>query len=76
MLLRLWWLWATILLIVLASATAAILHRTYHYLRGRRSRDRGYPCAHCQRTAFPVEGTVKLYRCGICGHRFEGPEHF
>jgi hypothetical protein len=70
-----WWLRAVILL-VLASATVAIVHRTYHYLRGRRNRDRGIPCAQCQRTAFPVEGTTKLYRCCVCGCRFEGPEHF
>jgi hypothetical protein len=33
-------------------------------------------CIGCKGTAFPVEGTVKRYRCGLCGRRFEGPEHF
>jgi hypothetical protein len=65
-----------ILLLILVSAAVAILHRTYHYLRGRRNRDRGFPCVQCQRTAFPIEGTVRQYRCASCGLRFEGPEHF
>jgi hypothetical protein len=70
-----WWFRAVVLL-VLTSAIVAIVHRTYHYLRGRRNRDRGIPCIQCQRMAFPVEGTTKQYRCWICGCRFEGPEHF
>jgi hypothetical protein len=74
LLLRLWF--GGIVLVVLVSATVAIVHRTYHYFRGRRNRDRGVPCIQCKRTAFPVQGTVARYRCGICGCRFEGPEHF
>jgi hypothetical protein len=65
-----------VLLLVLASFTIAVLHRAFHYLRGRRNRDRGIPCIECKRTAFPVEGTIKRYRCWGCGCRFEGPEHF
>jgi hypothetical protein len=69
------WL-AGIALVVLVSAIVASVDRTYHYFRGRRNHDRGIPCIQCQRTAFPLEGSVTRYRCGICGCRFEGPEHF
>jgi hypothetical protein len=70
-----WW-FRGVVLVVLASAIAASIHRTYHYLRGRRNRDCGIPCIECKRTAFPVEGIPTRYRCWICGCRFEGAEHF
>jgi len=70
-----WWIRGVILLVLL-SAVAAIIHRTYHYVRGRRNRDAGIPCIQCKRLAFPVEGTVNRYHCWICGSRFDGPEHF
>jgi hypothetical protein len=61
---------------VLLCAVAAIVLRVYHLARGRRSRARGIPCAHCQGVAFPVEGTTTRYRCWSCHSRFDGPEHF
>jgi hypothetical protein len=70
-----WWIRIVVLMVVV-SAIVGGAHRTYHYLRGRRNRDRGIPCIQCKRTAFPVEGTTKRYRCWLCGCRFEGPEHF
>jgi hypothetical protein len=65
-----------VLIVILASATVTGLQRTYHYLRGRRNRDRGFTYIRCKSTAFPVEETTKRYRCWGCGYRFEGPEHF
>jgi hypothetical protein len=65
-----------VLVLVLLSALAAIVHRAFHFLRGRRDRDAGIPCVQCKRVAFPVEGTTVRYRCWFCGCRFAGPEHF
>jgi hypothetical protein len=65
-----------VLLLIVVSATIAIVHRGFHYLRGRRNQDTGIPCVQCQRVAFPVEGTTTRYRCWNCGCRFTGPEHF
>jgi hypothetical protein len=58
------------------SIVAGLLLRGYHLLRGRRDRDTGLPCVYCRRTAFPVEGSTRRYRCWGCGSRFEGAEHF
>jgi hypothetical protein len=63
-------------LAVAGSAGWGLIHRTYHLVRGRRDREDGISCVACGRRAFPVEGTTRNYRCGICGCRFEGPEHF
>jgi hypothetical protein len=64
------------MLLLAAAAGLATVHRLYHLARGRRNRERGIPCLHCQRVAFPVEGTTARYRCWNCGSRFDGPEHF
>jgi hypothetical protein len=61
---------------VVVSVIAALVYRTYHFLRGRRNRNNGIPCIRCHRTAFPIEGLATRYRCGICQHRFQGPEHW
>jgi hypothetical protein len=77
--LRAYLLWCAVFGTVLAitlSATVALIHRIYHLARGRRDREAGIRCIHCQRTAFPIEGTTTSYRCGICRSRFSGPEHF
>ena len=63
-------------LAVAGVAAGAVVHRAYHLARGRRDRDDGVTCLACGRRAFPVDGTTRSYRCGICGTRFEGPEHF
>jgi hypothetical protein len=69
------WLIASVLAVGV-SAAAAIVYRVYHSARGRRDRPDGIPCVACGRRAFPVEGTIQNYRCGICRCRFAGPEHF
>jgi hypothetical protein len=58
-----------------AWVAAAIALRGFHLVRGRRDRDAGFPCVHCRRVAFPVEGSTTRYRCWNCGSRFEGLEH-
>jgi hypothetical protein len=63
-------------LAITLSAIVAVIHRIYHLARGRRDREAGIRCVHCQRTAFPIDGTTTAYRCGICRSRFNGPEHF
>jgi hypothetical protein len=64
------------LVLIAVSTLAALVYQAFHYLRGRRDREQGLPCIRCERTAFPVGGTVTRYRCWNCGFRFDGPEHF
>jgi hypothetical protein len=70
------WYIRGVLLVLLATVTVAVIHRGYHYLRGRRNHDQGVPCIQCQRKAFPIGEMTNRYRCRICGCRFEGPAHF
>jgi hypothetical protein len=64
-----------VIFMTVVAVIAGLAYRAVGYLRGQRDRDRGIPCVACQRTAFPIEGTTKRYRC-ICGCRFDGPLHF
>jgi hypothetical protein len=73
---KLRWVLRFLIPIVLGYIVIVTVYYVYAYLRGRRNRDQGLPCVHCQRTAFPLEGSRKRYRCWNCGLRFDGPEHF
>lgn len=72
----LWFLFVGSVLLITVSAAIAIVHRAYHFARGRRDKSEGIPCMQCGRLAFPIEGTTTRYRCWNCGGRFDGPEHF
>jgi hypothetical protein len=76
LLLALRWYHRVLLLVILVSVSVGFVYWAFHYLRGRRSHERGIRCIQCARTAFPIEGIIKRYRCGICHLRFDGPEHW
>ena len=58
------------------AALGGFSRLSFLYLNGRRNRDAGLACVACNRTAFPIEGTITRYRCWNCSTRFEGPGHF
>jgi hypothetical protein len=69
------WFLRLFIALALGLLVLAIVLKVHGYLRGRRNRDQGIPCVKCKRRAFPVEGSVKRYRCWSCGVRFTGAEH-
>ena len=71
-----WFLFRLGFLAFCVYAMVVVVHRAFHYLRGRRTRDSGIPCVDCHGMAFPVDGSISRYRCWGCGCRFDGPEHF
>ena len=46
-----------------------------YWVIGAKNRDEGIICPECKGRAFPLDDTMRRYRCAVCHHQFDGPRH-